>query len=138
MQSEIERELRGGVRRHRPAVWRVRRPAAGSLITVFSAFVTLGVALAAILLLAHTRTHAPEAGGSRADDGLIGKLAVLRRPQTTADRLPASVRRAAAQRGGGAVIQVSPVGCHHTTRSPVSRGQTTGWRHGAVLESVIG
>lgn len=104
VQSEIERELRGGVRRHRPAVWRVRRPAAGSLITVFSAFVTLGVALAAILLLAHTRTHAPEAGGSRADDGLIGKLAVLRRPQTTADRLPASVRRAAAQRGGGAVI----------------------------------
>ncbi|MGI8716168.1 MAG: hypothetical protein ACR2NR_23895 [Solirubrobacteraceae bacterium] len=104
VQSEIEHELRGGVRRHKPAVWRVRRPAAGSLITVLSTCVTLGVALAAILLLAHTRPQSPQAGGSRADDALIGKLAVLRRPQTTADRLPASVRRAAAERGGGAII----------------------------------
>lgn len=104
VQREIERELRGSARRPLPAVWRVRRPAAGSVIAVLSTCVTLGVALAAILLLAHTRAHIPEAGGSRADDALIGKLAVLRRPQTTADRLPASVRRAAAQRGGGAVI----------------------------------
>ena len=104
VQSEIERELSGGVRRHKAIARRLRRPAAGSLVAVLSTCVTLGVALAAILLLAHPRAHAPEAGGSRADDALIGKLAVLRRPQTTADWLPAWVRRAATQRGGGAII----------------------------------
>ncbi len=102
--SEIERELGGGVRRHRAMARRLRRPAAGSLVAVLSTCVTLGVALAAIVLLAPTHAHAPVAGSSRADDALIGKLAVLRRPQTTADWLPAWVRRAATQRGGGAII----------------------------------
>lgn len=83
---EIENELHGR-RRAGPAR---RRPSVGSLALVLSALLTIAFAIGAIALL-HHRSGQREPSAASAN-GLIARLAVLRRTQTAADVLPAHLK----------------------------------------------
>jgi hypothetical protein len=85
---EIESELHG---RRRAGPFR-RRPSAGSLALVLSTLVTIAVAIGAIALLHHLNGRREPSAASA--NGLIARLAVLRRPQTAADVLPAHLKLA--------------------------------------------
>jgi hypothetical protein len=84
------------------AGWRVRRPRArwrpigGAFALGLSVLVVVAVAVGAVALVAHRGSGGSTAPAAQASSGpgaraLIAKLAVLRRPQTAADRLPPGV-----------------------------------------------
>ncbi len=93
VEREIERERRGG--RLSGVLWGRHRPskrifsAASGIVTVGLAVVV--VAAVAIVLFALRPRGAVQQTGAGAS-GLTARLAVLRRPQTPSDRLPANVR----------------------------------------------
>jgi hypothetical protein len=110
--TELETELiRAGRERHRRRArfrwnWSRRLPRAGAVVTGVGVTVAIVVAALAVLLVGHGRPRAQSASAGRvpaAAQELVSMLAVLRRPQTEADRtLPASLLHS--QAAGGAVI----------------------------------
>lgn len=110
--TELETELvRAGRERQRRRAgfrsnWSGRRPRAGAVATALGVTVAIAVAALAALLVGHSRPRAQPATAGRvpaAAQGLVSMLAVLRRPQTEADRtLPASLLASGA--GGGQAI----------------------------------
>lgn len=90
--------------RHRAGFrWGWSRRLPGAMATALGAVVAIAVAALAAVLVGHSRPRAQPAAAGRvpaAARGLVSMLAVLRRPQTEADRtLPTSVL--ASQTGGG-------------------------------------
>lgn len=71
--------------RQRSSISRIIRALPGALIPAFAVVVSFVVALSAILLLRPVR-HSPVAGTAAGERALLGEYAVLRRPQTPADR----------------------------------------------------
>jgi hypothetical protein len=87
---EIERELRGPKVAGGRATRRAPRLTFGTVVTTLGVVVSIAVAVTAITLLSHGR-GSTRSGGPTASQ-LMAKLAVLSRPQTRADMLPARPR----------------------------------------------
>jgi hypothetical protein len=87
--DELESELREAAgRRARLAVARAPRLSAGAVSVACALAVCLLVALAALQIAPARRAAGPSAPGVPAGArGLVGELAVFRRPQTAADRI---------------------------------------------------
>jgi hypothetical protein len=85
--------------------WRWPRAGVGGVLGALGATVAIAVAALALVLAGHSRPQSqPGASGNApaAAQRLMSMLAVLRRPQTAADRtLPTSVARTLASPGGG-------------------------------------
>jgi hypothetical protein len=99
----------------------------GRLVVGLAAAVAIAIGVGAVVVLhAHPRASAPPATGTQtrpsAKPGLIGSLAVLRRPQTSADLDPALLRRLVSRPAGpGAGLMGTPV------RSLIRLATVTPW-----------
>lgn len=84
---------------------RLRLPNLGSVVTALASVSAVVVAVVAIATLGHSRSS-PRRGarGPVTLAALEARLAVLRRPQTSADRLPHDLARAAARSGHAVII----------------------------------
>ena len=106
VQSAVDREIADETDRprvRRRSVGRARRrPSVGAVVASLSTIVSVAVAVAAIALLSqHRGAQQPASAGA---GQLIAKLAVLRRPQTPADRLPTGHQRVQAVHHEGTII----------------------------------
>jgi hypothetical protein len=63
-----------------------RRMTVGGIVSAFSAIVAIVIAVGALALLGHDRQRSSNTTGARSERQLVGEYAVLRRPQTAADR----------------------------------------------------
>jgi len=102
VQKEIDAETLGSGRPRVRARRRGRRLSGGDLVAAIGVIVAITVAVAALALLSHGRGQSltPAVG----PDQLIARLAVLRRPQTAADVLPAELHIVNADHHHGTII----------------------------------
>lgn len=87
---EQARERKRTGRRWSPMLERQHRPTLGMVAVGLSSLVVVAVVVVGLALLHHS--GAPGETSAPSPRGLIARLAVLRRPQTPADRLPADVK----------------------------------------------
>src|ERR1700722_16550413 len=87
---EQARERKRTGRRWSPMLERQHRPTLGMVAVGLSSLVVVAVVVVGLALLHHS--GAPGETSAPSPRGLVARLAVLRRPQTPADRLPADVK----------------------------------------------
>lgn len=92
-----QRRRMPGLGRAASASWRLahvlgvarRRVTLGGAVSGFAAIVAIAIAVGAVALLGHARPASKNATGGTSERELLAQYAVLRRPQTTADRVDA-------------------------------------------------